>query len=115
MSYLKYGVIRPDTSAPGLTEAREKLQYYSMSEAELRAYDEHLNAIVIHDDVINTAKREGRWEGRTEGLIEGQKEGLKEGAKNEKIEIAKRMKSKGLDIAMICQITELSEEEVRLI
>ena len=60
MAYLKNGVIRPDTSAPGLSEARAKLQYYSMSEAERRAYDEHLNAIVIHDDVINTAKREGR-------------------------------------------------------
>ena len=30
MNYLKRGVIRPDTKAPGLEEAREKLRYYSM-------------------------------------------------------------------------------------
>lgn len=119
MAYLKNGVIRPDTSAPGLSEARAKLQYYSMSEAERRAYDEHLNAIVIHDDVINTAKREGRWEGHAEGLAEGRAEGLAEGraegAKTEKIEIAKRMKSMGLEIADICQLTNLPEDQIRLL
>ena len=115
MAYLKNGVIRPDTSAPGLSEARAKLQYYSMSEAERRAYDEHLNAIVIHDDVINTAKREGRWEGRAEGLAEGLAEGRAEGAKTEKIEIAKRMKSKGMEIADICLLTNLPEDQIRLL
>ena len=31
MNYLKDGTIRPDTMAPGLGEAREKLKYYSMT------------------------------------------------------------------------------------
>ena len=29
IEYLKTGIIRPDTTAPGLGEAREKLKYYS--------------------------------------------------------------------------------------
>lgn len=29
MKYLKDGTIRPDTTAPGLSEAREKLKYFS--------------------------------------------------------------------------------------
>lgn len=47
VEYLKNGVISPDTQAPGLQEAREKLKYYSMSDAERYAYDEHINAIMI--------------------------------------------------------------------
>ena len=34
MRYLKEGVISQDTTAPGLSQAREKLRYYSMSKAE---------------------------------------------------------------------------------
>lgn len=45
------GVISPDTKTPGLQEAREKLKYYEMSNAERHAYDEHINAIMIQNDV----------------------------------------------------------------
>lgn len=100
MAYLKEGVIRPDTTAPGLSEARQKLQYYAMSEGERRAYEEHLNAMVIHDDVISTAKREGRWEG------------LAEGRAKEKMEMAKRMKEMGMEIAAIHQISGLSVQQI---
>ncbi|MGG6499479.1 UNVERIFIED_CONTAM: hypothetical protein NY603_41825, partial [Bacteroidetes bacterium 56_B9] len=34
MKYLKDGTIRPDTTAPGLSEAREKLRYFSMPPKE---------------------------------------------------------------------------------
>ena len=79
MRYLKDGVIAADTSAPGLGEAREKLKYYSMSPEDQRAYDEHLNAVMIQNDVLNTAKLEGRAEGREEGRAEGRAEGREEG------------------------------------
>ena len=49
MDYLKDGRIRPDTTVPGLGEAREKLRYYSMPPAERHAYDEHLSAIMIQN------------------------------------------------------------------
>lgn len=47
VEYLKNGIINPETQAPGLQEAREKLKYYSMTNAERHAYDEHVNAIMI--------------------------------------------------------------------
>ena len=37
MNYLKDGTIRPDTMAPGLGEAREKLKYYSMTPEDRHA------------------------------------------------------------------------------
>ena len=92
--YLKDGIITSETTAPGLEEAREKLRYYSMSPEERYAYDEHLNAIMIQNDVLSTAKFEGREEGRAE----------------ERLETARR--SDGLSMEMVVCYTGLSEEEI---
>ena len=115
MDYLKDGRIRPDTTAPGLGEAREKLRYYSMPPAERHAYDEHLSAIMIQNDVLDSAKLEGRIEGREEGREEGRKEGLKEGREEGLVEglerTAQRMKALGFDSEMIRQVTGLGSGE----
>ena len=108
MRYLKNGVIRPDTTAPGLEEAREKLKYYSMTPQERRAYDEHLNAVMIQNDVLDSAKLEGRLE----GLEEGRLEGLEEGMEKERLSNALKMKKKGLDYTIIADITGLTPEEI---
>lgn len=107
MRYLKDGVIAADTSAPGLGEAREKLKYYSMSPEDQRAYDEHLNAVMIQNDVLNTAKMEGRAEGREEGRAEGRAEGREEGL----LETARNLKRMGMDADFIAQATGLSVDE----
>lgn len=99
MDYLKDGRIRPDTTVPGLGEAREKLRYYSMPPAERHAYDEHLSAIMIQNDVLDSAKLEGRIEGREEGLVEGLER------------TAQRMKALGFDSEMIRQVTGLGSGE----
>lgn len=120
MRYLKSGVIRPDTTAPGLEEAREKLKYYSMSRQERLAYDEHLNAVAIQYDVVNSAKLEGRLEGleegRLEGLEEGRQEGMEKGMEKgmeeERLSNARKMKNKGLDYETIADITGLTPEEI---
>ena len=108
MRYLKSGIIRPDTTAPGLEEAREKLKYYSMTPQERRAYDEHLSAVMIQNDVIDSAKLEGRLEGIAEGRAEGKEEGKEE----ERLSAARKMKNKGFDNATIADITGLSLEEI---
>ena len=101
VEYLKNGVISPDTQAPGLQEAREKLKYYSMSDAERYAYDEHINAIMIQNDVLGNARLEGMEEGRAEGRAE------------EKNNIARKMLANGLSIEQIALITGLTEKEIK--
>lgn len=108
IEYLKSGMIRPDTTAPGLGEAREKLKYFSMSPQERYAYDEHVSAMKIQNDVLGTAKLEGKIEGRAEGLAIGKEEGLKEGI----LLNARRMKEKGFSMDDIADITGLSFEEI---
>ena len=100
MRYLKDGIIAADTTAPGLGEAREKLKYYSMTDKERRAYDEHLNAIMIQNDVLNAAKLEGRMEGQMEGRME------------ERLSNARNLKKMGVSPEIIAQATGLSMEEV---
>ena len=84
MKYLKYGTICPDTTAPGLSEAREKLKYFSMPPKERMAYDEHLSAVMIQNDVLDSAKLEGKMEGREEGREEGRAEAYLAVARNMK-------------------------------
>lgn len=96
MEYLKNGIIKENTSAPGLWEAREKLQYYSMSDAERYAYDEHINAVMIQNDVLGGAREEG----------------FMEGMNKERIKNAIGMKAADIPIGTIASITGLSEEEI---
>ena len=104
IEYFKSGIIRPDTKAPGLEEARRKLVYYNMDKAEQLAYDEHVNALMIQNDVLSTAAMEGREEGRQEGREEGRQE--------EKIENARTMKSLNISADIIHQVTGLPLEEI---
>ena len=68
ISYLKDGKIPKDTQTPGLAEARDKLQYLKMSKKERLEYDRHMDAIMTENDILDTAKMEGRAEGRAEGV-----------------------------------------------
>lgn len=112
VEYLKTGCIRADTEAPGLKEAREKLIYYNMSKPERQAYDEHLSAIMIQNDVLDGAKLEGKMEGRMEGRLEGRMEGLQEGLEKGRQEVARNMKKLGIPTEIITQSTQLSEKEI---
>ena len=103
MRYLKDGVIEPDTTAPGLQEARQRLQYYSMTKEEQRSYLDHMDFVNQVDDAMAANRREGREEGLQEGLERGRKEGLKEGLEKglaqgreeERLRTARAMMAKG--------------------
>lgn len=123
IEYLKTGIIRPDTKAPGLEEARRKLIYYNMDRAEQLAYDEHINALMIQNDVLNTAAMEGRQEGLAEGrqeglakgLAEGLAEGLEKGKQEKNIENARTMKSLNISSEIIHQVTGLSIKDIEML
>ena len=112
IEYLKDGTIRPDTTVPGLKEAREKLKYYSMSPGERLVYIRHLEDINIQNDAIHTSKLEGRIEGLAEGKAEGIAEGKAEGLAKGLRQVASKMKEAGVDIATIATCTGLSEETI---
>ena len=93
LDYLKNNRIKDDTSTPGLKEARQRLLYMTMTDAERKAYDAHMDDIMVQNDVLDTAKMEGQAEG--------------------KIEMAKILKSLGVDIRTIMQASGLTEEQIK--
>ena len=106
--FLNTSVIPHDATAPGLDEARRKLQIDRMTPAELNAYYRHLDNIVILRDNISTARGEGRLEGLAEGRAEVRAEGRAEALK----ETARKMKQSGMDVKLIMQFTGLKAEEI---
>ena len=80
------------------------MRYYSLSDTERRAYDKHINDIMIQNDVLNTAKLEGRAEGLAEGLEQGRME--------ERLSTARNLKKLGIAPDTIAQATGLSLEEI---
>lgn len=80
----------------------------SLSKEEREKYDE---SIKVYRDTLVTmeyAEEKGRLEGREEGRLEGRSEGREE----ERLFNARKMKAKGLDYALISDITGLTNEEI---
>ena len=117
IDYLKNGKISSSTKAPGLQEARQKLLYMNMSDKEKRIYEHHIENQMVENDVLDTARIEGRAEGRAEGIAEGRAEGIAEGRAeglNEGVlKVAKNMKQLGLPAETIAQATGLSATEIK--
>ena len=120
VAYLKNGIIKDDTTAPGLQEARKKLLYYSMTDAERYAYDEHINAVMIQNDVLGNARDEGMRLGLEQGIEQGIKQGIEQGIEQGKAQgvneerqrLAKTMLGMGESVDKIAIYTGLSKEEI---
>lgn len=100
IKYLKDGEINEGTTAPGLQEAKRRLEYLNMTAKERRAYDEHINAQMIQNDVLDTAWIEGHADGRAEGRAEGI------------VETARNMRRDGMSPELIQKYTGLTLEEI---
>ena len=104
LDYLKNNRISDTTTTPGLREARERLLYLQMTDKERHAYDAYMDDIMVQNDVLDTAKMEGRAEGRAEGLAEGRAEAT--------LSNAKSLKVNGVPIETIAVSLGLTKEEV---
>ncbi len=61
---------------------------------------------------LNYARSQGLEEGLAKGLEEGLEAGRTEGIEQSKLEIARNMKAKGIDMETICQCTNLTMEQI---
>ena len=95
-----------------------------MDASERAAYDRHVDAIMIQNEVLGTAKfeglvegraegrAEGREEGKVEGRVEGRAEGLVEGKLKGIVEVARNLKKLGVPLDSIIRSTGLTNEEI---
>lgn len=116
MTYLKTGKIKEDTRTPGLQEVRVKLRVLSMTPKERRAYDEHIDNIMVQNDVLDTAREEGLADGMEKGIAVGMEKGIavgmEKGRADAVISLARAMKRQGIEATTISNITGLSIEEI---
>ena len=114
--YFKTGTLPENASAPGLDKVRELLRIDRMSEAERKAYYQHLDDMARLHDTVTSGYEEGHFdgkkEGRAEGLAEGIERGIEKGIEEEKMRNAKAMKEIGIETKKIAQITGLSIQEI---
>ena len=103
MRYLKTGYIDPDTKVPGLQKALERLKITQMTEQEVKEYKDYQFNQRFEENVIEAARYRGEQEGYEKGIEKGRKE--------EKLEIAQKMRTLGMDPAVIAQLTSIGCEE----
>lgn len=138
--YLNTGEVPADATAPGLEEVREQLKLDRMTREELNAYYRHLDNLVILRDNIFTGRAEGIAEGMVEGMQKGMQKGMEKGIEKgmrqgiekgmqqgiekgmqqgiekgkteEKYEVARNLRAKGVALEVIAECTGLSPEEI---
>ena len=103
MRYFKWGYIDPETKVPGLKEAMERLNVLNLSEQDRKCYEYDLYDRRYEEDIVDTA----RFEGREEGLAQGREEGLEQGRLLEKEAMAQKLEEAGIAPEVISAVTGL--------
>ena len=77
----------------------------NMNKKERAEYEAALKIYRDNENVVTTARREGREEGRKEGIAIGEERGV--------LKTARQMKQNGASVEFIKQCTGLSDEEIQ--
>jgi hypothetical protein len=99
--FFKHSEIPAEFRARNIQVARDKLALMKMSDDDRRAYERFWLARASYQNEIQSAEQKGR------------KEGVEAGREAERYETARKMKAKGLDPALIAEISGLTEGELR--
>ena len=98
-----------------IKEAVEKYEVLTGKEEIKRLAELRLMSKLEENSALATARAKGTEEGLKQGKEEGLKQGKEEGLKEAKIEIAKKLINMNLTNEQICNLTELSNEQIEKI
>ncbi|NEP15212.1 MAG: hypothetical protein F6K14_34595, partial [Symploca sp. SIO2C1] len=130
--FLKKSQIKEEFTAQGLAEAKANLLVDSLSEEERANYLRYMENRRYEVSIIEGSRSEGRLEGIEEGIKqgieqgkqqgieegikqgieEGKQQGIEQGKQQEKVNVARTFKQKGIDIETIAEATGLTREEI---
>jgi len=118
--FLKKSQIKEEFTAQGLAEAKANLLVDSLSAEERANYLRYMENRRYEVSIIEGSRSEGRLEGIEEGIKQGLEEGIKQGKQQgleqgkqqEKVNIARTFKQKGIDIETIAEATGLTRTEI---
>jgi predicted transposase/invertase (TIGR01784 family) len=89
---------------PWVTELSQLQEVPTMLATTLKQWEQ---------DLVQQGLQQGLYKGKQEGLQEGLQQGLLEGEKRKARETARKLKSRGMALQEIAELTGLSLEEVR--
>ena len=99
--YFKNTRIPDDFTAPGLKEARKRLQYYKLSEEQKRDYEHYIDQMLYEDSAIKTALLKGEIQGEEKRLAKRRAEGEEEHARLQAEKEAAQAELKRIKIEMV--------------
>jgi len=67
--FLKHNAIKPEFHAKNIDKARQKLTLLNMTEKERKRYEKYIDAMLVEQDVMETALKEGIAKGKAEGYL----------------------------------------------
>jgi predicted transposase/invertase (TIGR01784 family) len=102
--FLKTGEVQDTFSAPGLTEAKEKLDMLKLSPEEREEYNAYVQRVM---------RLAGYRETEMTDAVDFLNEGKKQGKEERDIEIILEMNNEGYTIPQIAKITKKSEVEIK--
>jgi predicted transposase/invertase (TIGR01784 family) len=124
--FLKNGKIGTDFTAQGLPEASKKLDEIELSETDRQSYRSYVRR--LHDvaseeynkmvdaelmrKIEEKAIEKGIEQGIEKGIEKGREQGREEGIEKGKAAVAKKMKTKGMSIEEIAELTGLTIAEI---
>lgn len=105
--------------APGLAHFFYLAKYANLTLEERTMYRTAEQRQWDNFSILDYAKKEARESGAEEGREEGREEGWKKGREEERLkalaekkEIAKKLKTKGIDLKIIAETTDFSIDEI---
>jgi len=110
--FLKNSEIKSEFRAKGLEKAAVELDILKLSKEDRREYESYIEDQRVLESSIRTSWFEGEIKGREAGIAIGIEQGIEQGVLKERIESARKMKTFGVDIKLIMQVTGLSREEI---
>lgn len=90
----------------------EQAEIAKYTPVERREYEASVKDYWDYYSTMKTANLKGRAEGLAEGLVKGRAEGRAEGEKQKGIDIAKKMKAKGMSLEDIADMTGVSVKDI---
>ncbi len=111
--FFKNSEIKDEFKAKGIKKAQENWNVMCLTDEERTRYNRYISRLQYERSVIGGRFEDGIQEGMEKGMEKGIKKGREEGEKHKALEIAKKMKNKGTDIALISEIIGLTIEEIK--
>jgi len=100
-SLLNVKELPQEINIPEIKKALKVMREMQLSQTEREIYDSHLDFLRMEDNAFSKKFLDGKMEGMAEGIKKG------------KVEVARSLLSKGLDVKFIIETTGLSEEEIK--